>query len=300
MGRPVALLDVDHTLLFDDTFNENLLNSLKKNGIQDVYLFTDMRFRKLEVEDRVKLVQRLQAQGFRVHGVITPMDLVWSHMSAGNTATLNSAIIEGGYKGKFIGKPFDDFLKSKQEEIPFIQDVMTYSADSCEPGISFRHAVEAYNRIPAEADETTPLPDEMFERSSFGKVLGDCHAERQNFAHTKALMLDVFLRHKPDWANSVIVADDNENVLQAIGQYKERVNPAIAVSSIAVRNDSHPVSYYDDIIEQHLSNDPEYKIIKTIESRIDQHIEALNKTNWNIFLTSSDAKVKALEMLKSN
>ena len=43
MPKPVALLDVDHTLLFGDSnLNMNLLSSLKKRNIKDIYLLTDM------------------------------------------------------------------------------------------------------------------------------------------------------------------------------------------------------------------------------------------------------------------
>jgi hypothetical protein len=60
MPKPVALLDIDGTLLFhDNSLNEELLESLKKKGINNLYLFTDMRFSDESLTERNKLIVAL-------------------------------------------------------------------------------------------------------------------------------------------------------------------------------------------------------------------------------------------------
>ena len=77
--RPVALLDVDHTLANTDRDRQNIINktlleALKLKGIKDVYLFTDMVFTAGAIEERLELIKYLEQDGFTVHGCITPLD----------------------------------------------------------------------------------------------------------------------------------------------------------------------------------------------------------------------------------
>ncbi|KTC92021.1 hypothetical protein [Legionella cincinnatiensis] len=78
----IALLDVDSTLLFNGSdLNYALLDSLLKNGIKDVYLFTNMGLEDIRNYNqdyaplsRHVIIQTMQQMGFNVHGVITPAD----------------------------------------------------------------------------------------------------------------------------------------------------------------------------------------------------------------------------------
>jgi hypothetical protein len=77
-----AFLDVDQTLLYNYTdLNQELLNSLRNQGVNDIYLFTNMDLTDLRVVGRDKdivtrheIIQWIKDQGFTVHGVITPAD----------------------------------------------------------------------------------------------------------------------------------------------------------------------------------------------------------------------------------
>lgn len=95
MPKIYALLDVDHTLIGDikkggankqhddenqlenNHLNMNLINALIKNNIKDVYLFTDMTFKKTSIAERSQLITYLQNHGIIVHGVLTTPDLFW-------------------------------------------------------------------------------------------------------------------------------------------------------------------------------------------------------------------------------
>ena len=52
---PVALLDVDSTLLFNENeLNVQLLSALKSNGISDLYLLTDMTYKITGIHENQK------------------------------------------------------------------------------------------------------------------------------------------------------------------------------------------------------------------------------------------------------
>jgi len=84
--RPVALLDVDDTLvLADNRLNTPLLEELLNGGITDIYLFTSMSLSDISAAasdvnyfSRQDLINHLTGLGFTVHGVITPIDPVYN------------------------------------------------------------------------------------------------------------------------------------------------------------------------------------------------------------------------------
>ncbi|MDI9817983.1 MULTISPECIES: hypothetical protein [unclassified Legionella] len=311
--RPVALLDVDHTLLFDTEFNETLLTSLKKNGINDIYLFTDMRFGRLTVKDRMDLVERLEKKGFKVHGVITPVDLVWSQLSADNAKAFDEA--SRRFKGRFQGEAFNGFLNENIAKLPFLENVSKYAPESNVPGASYRDAVTAYQSMPTTAKEDDPLPGDMLIRSSFAKVFADHLAERKGYVdlkaettegkgHTKGLMLDFFLHHKPDWISRIIIADDNKGVIGAVKKYKE-THTELPITAIEVTSFNMDVSFYDKHMDEHSSvgtkkfNDEFVDDIEVIKSQIDRQIKKLEHSKYNLFLSSPKAKIESLKLLKN-
>ncbi|QDP73746.1 hypothetical protein FOG18_13900 (plasmid) [Legionella israelensis] len=318
--RPVALLDVDHTLLFDNEFNETLLKSLKKNGIRDIYLFTDMRFGRLNVKDRMDLVESLQEKGFTVHGVITPVDLVWNQLSAENAEEFEKWISTSGFKGRFQGPAFEQLITDEEniERMPFLKKVNTYNPSQNTPGASYQEAVRAYRSIPESAREDEPLPGNMLTRSSYAKVFSDHLAEQLGYAslekhtgHTKGLLLDFFLHHKPDWVSSIIIADDNKGVIEAVEEYKEKQAPEIPITTIEVTSHDMDAKFYGQRIKSHLEKDPDFSMsenktlneeftqdIAAIKHQIDDQIKKLKRSKYNLFLSSPEAKIEALKLLK--
>lgn len=320
--RPVALLDVDHTLLFDSEFNETLLKSLKKKEIRDIYLFTDMRFGRLNVKDRMDLVEHLQEKGFTVHGVITPVDLVWNQLSAENAEEFEKWISTSDFKGRFQGPAFEQLITDKEniERMPFLKKVNTYNPSQNTPGASYQEAVRAYRSIPESAREDAQLPGNMLTRSSYAKVFSDHLAEQLGYAslekhtgHTKGLLLDFFLHHKPDWVSSIIIADDNKGVIEAVEEYKEMKASEIPITAIEVTSYDMDVKFYDQRIKAHLEKDPDFsmsdvetktlneevsKDIANIKLQIDSQIKKLNRSKYNLLLNSPEAKIEALKLLK--
>lgn len=76
-----VFLDVDNTLLYNSNdLNQELLNSLRNQGITDIYLFTNMDLSDLRLVGmdaglaRYEIIQWIKDEGFTVHGVITPAD----------------------------------------------------------------------------------------------------------------------------------------------------------------------------------------------------------------------------------
>ncbi len=89
--RLVAFLDVDDTLIITEdtelgrirTLNQQLINQLKKNRINHIYLFTNMDLADVNHHDspnritRKRLISELNLQGITVDGVLTPADPVY-------------------------------------------------------------------------------------------------------------------------------------------------------------------------------------------------------------------------------
>ncbi len=76
-----VFLDVDQTLLYNtDDLNQELLTSLRGQGVTDIYLFTNMDLTDLRTVGlgvglaRHEIIQWIKEQGFTVHDVITPAD----------------------------------------------------------------------------------------------------------------------------------------------------------------------------------------------------------------------------------
>lgn len=277
--RTAALLDVDDTLLFGSKeLNQSLLDALKKKGILDIFLFTDMNHHRLSIEDRLHLIARLQEQGLTVHGVITPPDLVWDQFTTENAQHFNDT-----YKGAFFGQEFEDYLAKAQQ--PYIQAIRQYSPEKIKYGISFAEAAKTHFAMKYESEDT-PLPKNITLRSAFAKAFGDRLAALMQYAHTKALLLDVFCHHKPEWVGNIFIADDNRKVINSIQQYKEKNPSALPITVIHVPNKELPTEHYVEVLNKNI-----------IFIKIDRHIEEL-ESEFRLFKTSPAAKITALTDLK--
>lgn len=299
--RPVALLDVDHTLYFpgaDSPLNTELLTSLKQSGIKDVYLFTDMRSRKTDIQDRLNLISRLEELGFLVHGVLTPPDLVWDKITSSDALTLDTMLAakeqserenNPKYKLAWHGQQFEGIIQQLgQTDLPFLTNLNTYLPNECRMGACFAESVSGYREIERQTDET-PLPNNLFERSTFAKVFADRLVERKGYVHTKAEMLNLFIHNMPTWVRSIVVADDSSRVIESINQYKEHNVTPVPITTIHVKNSSLGQEYYDVNL-----------IRETILTQIDTHINNLKSSRFNPLLSNASLKITGLEQLKDD
>lgn len=107
--KSFAFLDVDQTLLYDNSdINLTLLDALKNQGITDIFLFTNMDMkeigrigRELAPMSRYELINILQKNGFKIHGVITPAD----------TGYCNDSMYSIGHAYEHLYKPSYERLK---------------------------------------------------------------------------------------------------------------------------------------------------------------------------------------------
>lgn len=187
--QPVALLDVDHTLLLhDNKLNVPLLQSLMNCGITHAYLFTDMTFSCDAIEDRNQLVKALEEYGMAIHGVISPNDLTWAEMDNGECMKLYSMCFhKAAYKGKLHGLQFEDFVLSCAAELPNLsRAVCTYLPGSPPDTLG---AVDplgaAYEEASMEHHRTGALSDELIVKSRLAKAFADHLGERLGYAHNK-------------------------------------------------------------------------------------------------------------------
>lgn len=264
MPRPVALLDVDNTLLFgldnagNSILNQNLILSLHRNAVKDVYLFTDMTFMKYLVEERLWLISKLQEYGLIVHGVVTPNDLAWNITDVERLEDLLlSDEYQGNdkYRGRFYGEQFEEFIRTQSS---LCSSISTYQPNNTKPGKAFDDAKSALNN-----DE---FSEYFLVKSTITKAFGDRLGAKHGYPHTKGLMLDLFLHHRPDWVGSILVADDNKEVISTFeidpvtSQTKFKPvdaskTPCPLLTLIPVKNLHHDAQYYDNLIKGHLSKD---------------------------------------------
>lgn len=287
MGKNVALLDVDHTLLFDVELNVELLDTLKEQGVNDIYLFTDMTMNDSGIQDRQNLISDLEKRGFDVHGVITPVDLAWDLVPEKKAFDFYNKKLREYSGKKCVGDDFDNFLRSKSvtQDYDFVIPALDRAMEDVECGIAFKEAQKALGgNINAD-------------RSRVAKLLADHKAERNGYSHTKGMLLGAFIKNKPGWVSNIIIADDNDHVIQSINQYKEKNRPTIPICAITVKKDnSMKQADYNKIIQEDTSYP--YIVREKMVQEIDEHIRHLKRSN--IFLSSPKAKITAFETLKTN
>lgn len=272
--RSVALLDVDQTLLFGTDnggeLNTALLDALQKAGIYDVYLFTDMQFKKESIldgiPDRIDLIHRLEERGFSVHGCITPNDLAWHYLTdkSAECQALKSVLFQptvippktkkGEYEALETAVLREEATNSEVMKLGdlrrFIQAITPEIPASEECGSGFHQASTEWNISNHVLSEQTEL------KSNVAKMLAEDLKTKKGYAHTKALLLELFMRDKPDWVSDIVIADDNEKVLQSLQEYKNRCHTCqqeimpitvIPVAPISRRDEN----YYTECLQAH-------------------------------------------------
>lgn len=295
MPKPIALLDVDQTLLFNDPItqlpihNNTLLNTLKQKGITDIFLFTDMTFRKLSVQERIDLIKYLEDMSFKVHGVITPCDLAWNQVSGEDMVTFEEALRKNKFGGRFGGEEFNQLLVTLTNILPFINSAQTYCPENTQLGGAFKDAQNALARMKPEDDETTPIPEQILQRSNLAKIFGDWQAQQKGYCHTKALMLELFVHYMPEWVSHIVIADDHPKVIESIGQYKEQEKPTLPITTIHVTSLNHDANFYNNALSPQAT---------AYITKIDNYIRKLN-SEFRLFKSDPTLKIEALEFLKT-
>jgi len=198
---------------------------LKRRGITDVYLITDMLFTTTSIRERQNLNTDLKAMGFTVHGIMTPGDLAWTMIPQKEATELPKS-----WHKRFEGP---EFIAHINENYPEIAKLVKagYQAEQTKPGIAYDQAYREYTRNLKTSSrkgsdspeiEEAKVPDNTHYKSISAKIvaeqfLSQCPA---GYAHVKGLLLDSFLTHLPDWVDHIVFADDNDKVNNTIINFK--------------------------------------------------------------------------------
>jgi hypothetical protein len=87
---------------------------------------------------------------------------------------------------------------------------------------------EGFNEASVEYCHTGRVSEAKKNKSVFAKVFADHLSEKLGYKHNKGLLLDIFLRHRPAWASSIVVCDDHQDVIYDVENF--RPVPASSVS----------------------------------------------------------------------
>lgn len=222
MARTIVLLDVDDTLYFSyhpppldkKRINLDLLLALKERKITDLYLFTDMVMEERVIAHRQLLIEFLRSQGFTVHGVITPNDLLWS-----NYLIYKDSAIRHKNSSAFVRNSF----KKNQ------------------PGIAFN---EAFHEITNKKSLSTATRNKSI---WITRVLIPYFYKKMDYKHVKGLMLEHFLFCLPAKVKKIVLIDDRRSVLDSVRQFMQMAQvyqfdiPAIDLIHVHQKNRG---SYY--------------------------------------------------------
>jgi len=239
----------------DDSLNIDLVDSLLVHGIKHVFLFTDMTLHPPEIENRNSLIKELEEIGFAVHNVLTPNDLTWLDMDEVEAKQLHEwAFSAKLYTGKFYGPEFEAYVTSCSSDLPKMSEaIVAYRPERGAIGAGFSDAC-------IEMHDTKTVSDNTRARSIFAKVFADHLSEKVGYRHCKGLLLDLFLRHRPDWVGSIVVIDDNKDVVADVTSFKPVSTlpmagtlPPVSVVAITPEGIRQGQSYYDVHLADHMA-----------------------------------------------
>lgn len=271
MARTIALLDVDDTLYFSyhpppldkKRINLDLLLALKERKITELYLFTDMVMEARAIAHRQLLIEFLHAQGFTVHGVITPNDLLW-----GNYLLYKDSAIRNKHSSVFVRNSF----KKNQ------------------PGIAFD---EATREIAHKESLSTATRNKSV---WITRVLIPYFYKKMEYLHAKGLMLEHFLFFLPDKVRKIVLIDDRPSVLESIRQFIQMAElyqldiPTIDLIHVSKQNRgsyyTHPLATQAKALKQ--TDFSVFIILHTIE----REIHSLS-SKTGCFYTGDPAKMAA-------
>lgn len=239
-NRTIALLDVDKTSLLSfagepDFYNDNLFNFLRDRNVKDVYIFSNTNAGS--IAERLRLVKYLQAKGFHVLGVVSPMDIrdvakIYQHkvqfldfMDVYDTESnleheRNKEVQNGSYidylaleverkKREFDEKYGEDRYVSSKDDFKRVEEELDPS-DPNSLGCGFDFFRQLYESEQLDVDGRDTV---------FSEKLKDMYARAGIAAHIKeekVLMFRAVQRKHPEC--SLVICDDREHILKAIKQ----------------------------------------------------------------------------------
>lgn len=290
MKRPVALLDIDDTLLFKDSnrINLTLLKALKNKNIVDIYLISDMAFTNSVMRQRIALIRILEKKGFVVHELITPSDLSWDILPAEETARVHQVFFRPDESIKLDYFFYKDAL-DEQKHATLVDSMSHYAPKKHSLGRSYAEALSEYQ----VAHNSLSLCTQH--RSFFTRTIACIMGKKKGYDHVKGLLLDLFLRYPPLWVSSIVFVDDNADVIKTISHFYPTDNkltiPLITMIPIidksGIKKNNLPLAYYEEKLNYHLAIEELNQFIKQLQS------------GCNPFKRSALFKIEALEDLKT-
>lgn len=258
--RPVALLDVDNTLTFGEgvniTYNDNLIETLLASGVKDVYLFSSMRNSERDIKDRISLIEHLKSKGLTVHGVISTSDLVWHQRELASQfyQELNQ-ILE---------------VKKLNNKMQIEQETQALLANP--KYAELRHFKHAEAGIAFKEGQITPSSSQQ--ANDMVNMVGVIRTFISDpYASEKGELLKAFLKNKPEWVSSIVVADDGDDNIHAV-RAAAQTFPAESVAAIhnykTVENQTGKSTYTKELTKQDY-----YELFREIaKSNFHQHLHA--------------------------
>ena len=188
------------------------------------------------------------------------------------------------YTGNLYGEEFESFLESNGNTLLSNKEIIELLEEN-QPAQAFEQAKQI---LACENENAPSQQGDIYKKSMMAKAIADSCASKNGYTHVKALMLWLFIHHKPDWVSSVIIADDNEEVIASIEQYKE-INEAVSITAIYVEGLHMDFENYDAILNGHLAVD-----LNPLFDQIDSMMIELQGKKGK-----PSSKIEALTSLKS-
>ena len=183
MAKTLVLLDVDETLWFHSStepFNYELINRLLQLEAIDIFLFTDMTLNSEHVQHRLDLIRKMEELGLRVHGVITPSDILWDkELLSMDVLNESREYLSAAFLNNKPGAAF-----------------ATASNELKEQGFVSKVTIDKSHFI---SRKVMPYFTNIFE-----------------YRHLKGLLFEFFLKHVSNEIEKIIVVDDRLSILKSI------------------------------------------------------------------------------------
>jgi hypothetical protein len=266
----IALIDVDDTLIkgsYDEpSYNDNLIRFLLKNNIINVYLFTTMSFKIPDLIGREQVIKYLKTIGITVLGVITPGDFVWNMF---NNIVITDNQIEYDFKNTLTEEDAKYTIMPKGTEetqlIPLFNklnklqltndDIYDYMIKNNTIGNAYKMVIDIYKEKQHDKDIENII-DVYRTKSFFALDFTTLLKALKKYPNEKGPIMDLFLSQCPSWVHSILVIDDNPEVINTIKIISAREQNKIIITPISIRKtDFNNIleSYYDKCLIEHMN-----------------------------------------------